>query len=156
LYEAWIDQRLWDDRVSLRAGLYDLNSEFDAIDPAALFVNSAHGIGTDFGQTGENGPSIFPNTSLALRIEAQLSDNWLVRAAVLDGVPGDPNHPKRTTIKLGNGDGALMVGEINYAQGNFRAGLGTWGYTARFTDSMTGMERRGNQGIYGFVSGQVY
>lgn len=156
LYEAWIDQRLWHDRVSLRAGLYDLNSEFDAIDPAALFINSAHGIGTDFGQTGENGPSIFPVTSLALRVEAQVSDSWLVRAAVLDGVPGDPAHPKRTAIKLGKDDGALVVGEINYAQDHFRAGLGAWGYTARFTDTLTGTERRGNQGIYGFVSGQVY
>ena len=156
LYEAWIDQRLWDDNVSLRAGLYDLNSEFDAIDPAALFINSAHGIGTDFGQTGENGPSIFPNTSLAFRIEAQVSGNWLLRAAVLDGVPGDPDHPKRTAIKLGNGDGALLVGEINYAQGPFRAGLGAWRYTARFADQMTGTARRGNDGVYGFVSAQVY
>jgi porin len=156
LYEAWIDQRFWNDRASLRAGLYDLNSEFDAIEPAALFINSAHGIGTDFAQAGENGPSIFPYTSLALRLETQLSDHWLVRAAVLDGVPGDPDHPKRTAIKLGNGDGALLVGEINYAQRGFRAGLGAWRYTARFTDVITGTERRGNDGFYGFISAQLY
>src|SRR5690606_24108847 len=62
----------------------------------------------------------------------------------------------RTAIKLGNGDGALIVGEINYAYGNVRAGLGVWRYTARFTDRVTEAQRRGNQGIYGFVSSQVY
>ena len=156
LYEAWIDQRFLDDRASVRLGLYDLNSEFDAIETAGLFLNSAHGIGTDFAQSGENGPSIFPLTSLAMRAEVALGDSWLVRAAVLDGVPGDPAHPKRTAIKLGDGDGALVVGEVNFESGPVRAGFGYWRYTARFEDLVTGAERRGNDGLYGFVEGRVY
>lgn len=51
----------------MRIGLYDLNSEFDALDDAGLFINSAFGVGTDIGLTGVNGPSIFPVTSLAVR-----------------------------------------------------------------------------------------
>jgi porin len=156
LYEAWIDQRFLDDRASLRLGLYDLNSEFDAVETAGLFINSAHGIGTDFAQSGENGPSIFPLTSLALRAEVVLNDNWLVRTAVLDGVPGDPAHPKRTAIKLGDGDGALLVGEVNFESGPVRSGFGYWRYTARFEDLVTGAVRRGNDGLYGYVEGRVY
>ena len=100
LYEAWVEQRFASDHASLKFGLYDLNSEFDAIESAALFLNPSHGIGPDFSQSGLNGPSIFPTTSLALRGDLKVTDNWLVRAAILDGVPGDPDRPKRTAIKL--------------------------------------------------------
>src|SRR3546814_813371 len=53
LYEAWIDQKIGD-AASVRIGLYDLNSEFDALDTAGFFVSSPHGIGTDFAQSGRN------------------------------------------------------------------------------------------------------
>ena len=43
LYEFWYEHRLADG-LSLKTGLYDLNSEFDAVDSAALFLNSSHGI----------------------------------------------------------------------------------------------------------------
>lgn len=157
LYEAWIEQRLMDDRLSLRAGLYDLNSEFDTTESGGLFLNSSHGIGPDFSQTGENGPSIFPATSLALRAEYRFSDNWLVRAAVLDGVPGDPERPRRTTIKLGDGDGALLVGEANYLDDRTKVAVGVWRYTARFEDILRSqlggqpVERSGNDGAYMLV-----
>src|SRR3546814_14116465 len=65
LYEAWIDQKIGD-AASVRIGLYDLNSEFDALDTAGFFVSSTHGIGTDFAQSGRNGPPLFPATSLEL------------------------------------------------------------------------------------------
>ncbi len=155
-YEAWWQQNFAGDRASLRIGLYDLNSEFDALETSALFINSAHGVGTDLGQTGKNGPSIFPVTSLAARADLKFGENWLVRAAVLDGVPGDPAHPGRTVIKLGHGDGALVVGEVNYQAQGIRVGFGLWRYTARFEDLETGAREHGNQGGYSFVEGQVY
>ena len=111
LYEAWINHQ-FGDGASLKIGLYDLNSEFDALEASGLFISSAHGIGTDISQSGLNGPSIFPVTSLAARFDIAPADGWKVRAAVLDGVPGNPNRPKRTAIKLGDGDGALIVGEV--------------------------------------------
>ncbi len=155
LYEAWIDQRFWHDRLSVRTGLYDLNSEFDAVETAALFINSAHGIGTEFGQTGVNGPSIFPVTSIAFRASVQLSDAWTLRAVLLDGIPGDPNHPKRTAVKLGNGDGALIVGEVDYHSDRWRIIGGHWRYTSRFDDIVTGVRHNGNTGFYAAVEGQA-
>lgn len=134
LYEAWIEQRFAADRASVKVGLYDLNSEFDTIEAAGLFLNSSHGIGHDFSQSGRNGPSIFPVTSLAIRVDYRIDDHWLVRAAVLDGVPGDPEHPARTTIRLGGRDGALVIGEIVYADDDTRIALGHWRYTATFDD----------------------
>ncbi len=51
-----------DGEHGVRVGLLDLNAEFDASDPRGLFINSVFGIGQDFSQSGENGPSIFPTT----------------------------------------------------------------------------------------------
>jgi porin len=145
LYEAWIEQKFVGG--SLKVGLYDLNSEFDALDASGLFVSSPHGIGTDFAQTGENGPSIFPSTSLAARVSIEPAEGWVVRAAVLDGVPGDPDRPKRTAVKLGDGDGALLVAEIEAPLPHGRLLFGGWSYTARFDDH-TGNSGRGNDGLY--------
>lgn len=147
LYEAWVDQKIGA-RLSVKAGLYDLNSEFDALDAAGLFVSSPHGIGTDFAQSGQSGPSIFPSTSLAARVQWAPADGWAVRAAVLDGVPGDPDHPRRTAIKLGNGDGALLVGELEAPLGGGKLLLGRWQYTARFERNDGRGAGKGNAGTY--------
>lgn len=147
LYEAWVDQKVGE-HVSVRAGLYDLNSEFDALDAAGLFVSSPHGIGTDFAQSGQNGPSIFPSTSLAARLSVTPAKGWTVRAAVLDGVPGDPAHPARTAIKLGHGDGALLVGEVEAPLGGGKLLLGHWRYTADFDRNDRNGAGDGNVGTY--------
>jgi porin len=147
LYEAWIEQKIGE-RLSLKAGLYDLNSEFDALDAAGLFVSSPHGIGTDFAQSGRNGPSIFPSTSLAMRIEVAPTEGWKVRAAILDGVPGNPDHPGRTTVRLGDGDGALLVGELEAPLGGGKLLAGHWRYTADFDRNDASGAGKGNSGTY--------
>ena len=65
IFEFWYE--VGDAPWSLRTGLYDLNSEFDTNETGSVFLNSSHGIGSEIGQTGENGPSIFPVSSLGLR-----------------------------------------------------------------------------------------
>lgn len=154
LYEAWIDQAFAQGRLSLRTGLYDFNSEFDSLEAAALFTNPAHGIGTDISQSGLNGPSIFPVTSLAARLEYRPVEGTALRLAVLDGVPGDPDRPGRTAIRLGGGDGALLAGELDQRVGAWRLLAGYWRYTAPAEDleesAASGLPvlRRGAQGAY--------
>jgi porin len=114
LYEAWVQQNLFDNRLSLLAGLYDVSSEFDVIETAQLFLHSSFGTGPDFSQSGKNGPSIFPTTSLGLRVAIQPTHAFYLRAAVLDGVPGDPRDPHGTQIKLAAEDGFLVTTEIAY------------------------------------------
>jgi porin len=58
LFEAWIEQDLGG-RGSLKAGLYNLNSEFDTTQSGGLFLLSSHGIGPDFSQSGRSGPRYF-------------------------------------------------------------------------------------------------
>lgn len=133
LYEFWGELRFGGSgRTTLRAGLYDLNSEFDAIETSGLFLGPSHGIGPDLAQTGENGPSIFPVTSLALRLQGGAAD-WYWQLAAFDAVPGAPGHPDRTSFELGTGEGALLIGEFGRAVGPFRKlALGAWNYTAKF------------------------
>lgn len=159
VYELWYEQNLNED-VSLRFGLYDLNAEFDAISTASLFINSSHGIGAEYGQSGVAGPSIFPVTSLAARFDLAIDDQNLLRYAILDGVPGDPNDPSRTTIDLGGGDGVLHALEYNYTTtGGARFGIGGWLYSAEF-DRIEATASRprddGNGGLYGFVEAPLY
>lgn len=154
LYEAWLQHDAAGGRVSLRAGLYDFNAEFDALDSASLFVGSAHGIGADIAQSGQNGPSIFPSTSLAARLQLGLTDGLKLRLAVMDGVPGDPDRPKRTAIKLGNGDGALLAGELEWTTESTKVLLGYWRYTAAFDNYLATAKAglpvsgKGNDGLY--------
>lgn len=110
LYEMLGEVRLAP-QFSLLAGLYDVNSEFDLINSSQDFINSSFGIGPDFSQSGRNGPSIFPVTSLGVRAKFQPSLSFYLQMGVLDGVPGDPHDPDGTQIIIKNDDGALFVAE---------------------------------------------
>lgn len=175
IYEAWIQQRVLGDHLSVLAGLYDLNSEFDVLPSASVFVNSSFGIGAEFALSRPTGPSIFPVTSPGVRLRALPLPHLYVQAAVLDGIPGDPGDPARTHIAFGPNDGALLVGEAGWLAGAARPGderrelrrrrigrlgqsghraklaVGVWGYTARFDrlDVPPGAgQQRGNMGAY--------
>jgi porin len=153
LYEAWL-QWAGGEAYSVRFGLYDVNSEFDMSDSRSLFIHSSHGVGHDLGQTGDNGPSIFPVTSLGMRFAWQASDEWQLLAAVLDGVPGDRDHPNHSGIHLSSEEGALAIAEAQWSRGRVRKlSLGHWRYTADFddlrsTDTATLPRRDDNTGTY--------
>jgi porin len=133
--EAWLE---WVFEVrgpaSLRVGMYDLSSEFDVLESRALFLNSAYGIGHDLSQTGLNGPSIYPVTALGARIAWVPHDEWLLRLAVIDGVPGDPEERGRSRLHLSSTEGALVIGEAKVGGPHLRAGAGYWRYTAAFPE----------------------
>lgn len=159
LYELWYEHRPAN-ALSLKVGLYDLNSEFDAVDASALFLNSSHGIIPTYSQTGESGPSIFPVTSLSARLQWEFGKGDLLRYAILDAVPGDPENPSATAVKLSSREGVLHALEYNREfSGGPRFGLGAFSYSAEFdaireTDAGGNPLRRGgNNGWYGFAEG---
>ena len=176
LYEAWLQQVLLGDRLSLLAGLYDLNTEFDVLRTASLFLNSSHGMGADFGQSGRNGPSTFPTTSAGVRLKALPHDDLYVQAAVLDGVPGDLARPGGTRIRFAEGDGLLVAAEVALLAGlddalavppvsrrrrarhrrisrvedppyRGKVAFGVWGYTAA-TSPFSSLPPRRSRGAY--------
>lgn len=132
--EAWVEYGGDDSRWSLRAGLYDINTEFDALESSDVFLHSAHGIGTDIAQSGRNGPSIFPHTSPGLRLSFSMGDRATLRMAVLDGVPNDPDRPDHSTLRVGSDDGAFGIAEMDLRFDRQRLLLGAWGYSRDHDD----------------------
>jgi len=72
------------------AGRYDVNTESYRLISADLFFNSSFGIGPELAKSGFGDPSIFPNTSLALRDAYKPSPNSVLRVALVDAAPLDP------------------------------------------------------------------
>jgi porin len=158
IYATWIEREFKASGTSLLFGLYDLNSEFYSTDASGLLIHPSFGIGIDFSQSGRNGPSIFPNLGLALRAKQQFGGGYYLQAALIDGVPGQPEHPGRTTIHLSRSDGALLVGEFGWQErgddgpkpGHW--GIGTWRYTQR-SERLDGGGSEYNQGAYALAQG---
>ena len=111
LYEAWDEQSFFDNKITVLVGLHDLNSEFAETDMTANFIKPTLQIGQTFAQSGVNGPSIFPTTSLAARIKVMPTDTIYISAAAFDGVPGNPSRPHGTHIDINEHDGLLLVAE---------------------------------------------
>ncbi|HJO88691.1 MAG TPA: carbohydrate porin [Alphaproteobacteria bacterium] len=151
LYEAWYEQNLFGDILSVKLGLMDLNAEFDVLETASLFINGAHGIGLAFSQAGNLGPSIFPYTAAGARVRLNFTDALSWSTVVFDGVPGDPDHTHRTRIKFADGDGALVTTEMDYEPGDgTKFGAGFWHFTEPFDDLVSGsaVKHQDNSGFY--------
>jgi porin len=183
LYEAWAQKNFLGNQVSVLAGLYDLNSEFYRLQSAGLFLNSSFGIGPEFAQSGVAGPSIFPATSVGMRIAVKPAEGMVIRAAVLDGVPADRPNGSRGIFEPG--DGALIVGEFALldrpqlstrpTSGRLRIGrqamlgeydakvaIGGWYYSATFNDlsetqpNGRPVEHHGSRGFYVLTDQLLY
>jgi porin len=137
--------------------MYDLNSEFDAMDAAGVFLNSSQGIGAEYAQSGRNGPSIFPVTSLAGRLQLRFGKTALLRYALLDGVPGDPDDPIDSGIELGGEDGLLHALEYEVSLSErLRFTLGGWLYSAEFERvDGAGPPEDGNGGVYSSLEWKI-
>lgn len=158
-YEVWIERRWEPGSLSVRAGLYDFNTEFDALEHSALFLNSSHGIGADIAQSGENGPLIFPAPGLALRVQGDPAPDWTVRGVVGEGAPGDADRLQSNRLNLSRDEGVLAAVEVERRLGNIRILFGGWGYSASFPDLRSeppGAERTGTGGVYVRAEGEVW
>ncbi|GFE85093.1 porin [Steroidobacter agaridevorans] len=156
LYEAWVERAF--EAGAIKLGLIDLNSELDVNETGALFINSSHGIGPDFSQVGENGPSIFPITGLGGVMRWDYSERVQVRLGAFEGTVGDPTHPRRTTLDLQSGEGTLLVGEVTLRPIDAnRTLLGVWRHTGRSTDFANEevLRRTESLGVYALTEGTL-
>ena len=152
--DAWVAYGV-EGTGGIKAGILDLNSEFDVTQTAALFLNPSHGIGPDFSQSGENSPSIFPNPGLGIAGYWMPGEHWQLKAGVFEGTSGDPAHPGRESIALTGREGALFVGEVrNRPVANWVISLGGWVYSATF-DALNGGRSHGNAGIYAMTEAKL-
>lgn len=156
LFEAYVGHTFGpSDRGELKIGLIDLNGDFDVQETGGLFLNSSHGIGAEFAQTGENGPSIFPTASGAVTLSWR-GQAYAARLGVFDAVSGDPDHPARTILRAPGETGMLMVGELELSPRSFMTlKFGAWGYDGSHERLVGTRRESGNAGIYAIADGQV-
>lgn len=155
LYEGWVQYNSLNHRWSILAGRYDLNTEFYRLVSADLFVNSSFSIGPEFGLSGIAGPSVFPDTSLGVRLAYQPSLRTALRAAILGGTPldsrdgsVDPFSPRGGTLLVAeavwltpsSGSDAASGHPIQFSRNGpplsyeDKIAVGAWYYTANFND----------------------
>ena len=156
-YQAWLQKNSADDSLSVLAGLYAIDSEFYVTETSGLFLQPPYGMSAEMAQTGQNGPPVFPMGALAVRVK-YASSGYYIQGALTDGVPGNPNNPQGTHIRLDKGDGSLAVVELgsNTTEegGAFnKTALGLWRYSARAddlidVDGLGNPLRRTDQGFY--------
>ncbi|MCW1404013.1 carbohydrate porin [Novosphingobium sp. MW5] len=152
--EIWAKANIGE-KAYAKLGVIDLNSEFDVQDVGGHFINSSHGIGPDFSQSGLNGPSIFPNTSFGL--VGGFSDGGLaVRLGAFDALPGTPDHPGRLVVRLPGDYGALLVGEVELQPAeDAKFVLGAWHYTKPFEMLTASPQTANSSGIYALLQGRL-
>ena len=112
LYETWIQQELWDGKLSIRIGQLLADSEFFVSENGALFINGAFGaipvVSLNF-----NAP-VYPLAAPGVRVRWSLSDTVSIQAAVFSGNAGNEvtDNQHGTTWRF-NG-GALALAEVAY------------------------------------------
>ncbi len=84
------------------------------VNTGGLFLNSSHGIGPDFSSSGITGPSFFPLISVAVRLKINPVKGALLKFALLDAIPSNPDNTSGTTVYLRESEGALLVSEFSF------------------------------------------
>lgn len=153
VYEAWAQWKP-NDFVSAKAGLIDLNAEFDIQNTGALFVNSAFGIGPEISQSGLAGPSIFPMTSSAIVVRLQRGRKALA-LGLFDSLAGARHDPRLLAVRFPGTTGALLIAETRLPVGTWLLQAGAWHHTTRFEALDPAEGPALSRGAYGMLEGAV-
>jgi porin len=141
LFELWLQQDWWDERVSLRIGQLAADEEFASTDYASLFINGTCGWP---GFIALNAPSpAYPIAAPGIRLAFKASERWRFQIAAYDGYPdttdddGHSTNPNGIAFNLHNS--ALAIGEVQRSWGQDKGAshpgfckLGTWWHSGEF------------------------
>jgi len=146
LWELWYQQAMLDDKIDLKIGQQALDQEFMVSDYAGTFMNATFGWSALPAADLPSGGPAYPLSSLGVRVRAHVADDLTVLAGVFDGNPapgsGDPQALNSSGTRFPLHNGALLIGEVQYAinqdahspglPGSYK--LGFWYHTSRFDD----------------------
>ncbi len=117
LFQAWFSKDFAQAQVSALVGVYPIDTEFYVTDSSGIFVHPSFGMAAELAQTGRHGPSIYPLTSLGIRLKYQPTPLFYAQAALVDADPGDSRRPHWTRINPFHGDGSLFIAELGSLPG---------------------------------------
>jgi porin len=184
LYEAYVEQKFFHDKWSIRAGQLAADSEFIASKYTDVFTNASLGWPAI---TTVNLPAGGPSPPLAAvgaRLSAKVNDHFTLLGAIFDGDsagpgPGDPQQRNRYGLNFRVNDPPLVLGEMQFgwksiAPNDDRAGalkIGGWHHFGQFSDqrfttdgrsiadpagSGLGRMLRADDGIYSVIEQKIY
>ncbi|TAL76829.1 MAG: carbohydrate porin [Burkholderiaceae bacterium] len=154
LYTAWLEQSLWDGRLSIRAGQLAADDEFFTSPTAGNLINGTFGWAGLMSANMTSGGPAYPLATPGLRFKVQPSEQFAVLAAVFNGDPAgrncedDAQQCDRHGTKFPLGQGALWMGELQYGvnQSEDAPGkpgiykLGAWYSSSRYDDLRYGLD----------------
>jgi porin len=120
LWELWYQQSLLSGKVDVKVGQQSLDQEFMVSQYAGSFMNATFGWSVLPSVDMPAAGPAYPLSSLGVRVRTTPSDNWTVLAGVFDGNPagngvGDPQQLNAHGTNFNLHDGALFIGEVQYA-----------------------------------------
>ncbi|MBU3658112.1 MAG: carbohydrate porin [Rhodocyclaceae bacterium] len=176
LGEAWIEQRLFDDRLSLRGGLLEADRYYMISPTANVFVNSTFGFPDAWEANMPGSGPGYPNATPGALARFAINNDWEVTASVMNGSPIGPSTKSMSYgLNFPTDDGVLSWLEVNYSP-EFKLGdhtmpgyfkLGGW-YNSAAIDNVTlsdsgrnfinpvNTSYRGQYSVYGLVDQAVF
>jgi porin len=127
LGQAYVQQSFAGSHASLLFGFYDLGTDFNVAPSTGLLIGAGPGLSPEFAASGANGPSVFPETALTLRLRVQPSETTYAQVMAANahaGALGDPGGPD-----FAFHEGLLMAVEAGYVGGGAKLAVGGWRYT---------------------------
>jgi porin len=122
LYNLWLEQKLFGDLLSVRAGIMNVDAEFLTSETASLFMNTTFGwpgwLGVDLPGGGPAYPLSGPG--VRVRVNPQIPGTY-IQAAVFSGDPTGHNGSNSLTTGIPSGTvvsfngGAFIIAEAGYA-----------------------------------------
>ncbi|MEN6544041.1 carbohydrate porin [Parvibaculum sp.] len=169
LFTLWVQQSLFDDAVSIRAGQLAADDEFMTSDTAGNLINGTFGWAGIAAANQTNGGPAYPLATPGIRVAVAPTKNLTVLGAVFSGDPAgedcfdDAQLCNRHGTTFSMSGGTLWMGEVQYAinqgEGEGLPGvykLGTWYQTGKFADQRYGFERSNDHGIYAIADQTVW
>jgi porin len=119
LFDLWIEQLLFDGKLSIRFGQLAADDEFFASDSASNFSNATFGWPAIVSSALPSGGPIYDLATPGIRFKYAPSDNFTVSAALFNGDPaydgpGDPQRRNADGLAFRINGGAFLIGEAAY------------------------------------------
>jgi porin len=156
LAELWLQQEWFDNRLALKVGQIEGDTNFNILSSADFFINGSWGwLGSWSANLPGSGPT-YPNPVPAVQLILRPVPQWTIQAAVFNGSPtGNDPEGNANGLRFPIGQGALSFLEFTYEPDGGQEDtlphaykLGAWYHSGDFdsyTTSVTGEPRDANE-----------
>ncbi|WP_175658528.1 carbohydrate porin [Burkholderia vietnamiensis] len=118
LWEIWYQQAIGD-KFDVKIGQQSLDQEFIISQYASTFANATFGWPVMAATNLPAGGPAYPLSSLGVRLRFKPSDSMTILGGIFDGNPapgiGDPQQLNASGAQFNLSNGAMLIGEIQYA-----------------------------------------